>query len=124
MYRVIAVVLLICGTVPGHSGRTDSRGGHNDRKNGGYHYHNSGYKKAVSPITASTSAVGRTSSYFVQSSLKLLGYYSGTIDGLWGRGTKSSLVSFQKVHGLPETATLNTKTKAKLLSCLDEITIK
>ena len=23
-----------------HSGRTDSYGGHNDRKNGGYHYHN------------------------------------------------------------------------------------
>lgn len=22
-----------------HGGRTDSRGGHNDRKNGGYHYH-------------------------------------------------------------------------------------
>jgi hypothetical protein len=22
-----------------HSGRTDSRGGHHDRKNGGYHYH-------------------------------------------------------------------------------------
>ena len=25
-----------------HSGRTDSRGGHNNRKTGGYHYHNAG----------------------------------------------------------------------------------
>lgn len=25
-----------------HSGRTDSNGGHHDRKNGGYHFHNTG----------------------------------------------------------------------------------
>ena len=28
-----------------HSGRTDASGGHHNRKTGGYHYHNSGYKR-------------------------------------------------------------------------------
>jgi hypothetical protein len=29
-------------SVNAHSGRTDSKGGHYDRINGGYHYHNKG----------------------------------------------------------------------------------
>lgn len=38
----------------GHSGKTDSRGGHNDRKNGTYHYHCGGnpahgHKNGVCP---------------------------------------------------------------------------
>ncbi len=41
----LAVVLLVLGSTSigiSHPGRTDSNGGHNDRKNGGYHYHNGG----------------------------------------------------------------------------------
>ncbi len=33
---------LLTGTLYGHSGRTDSSGGHHNRKTGTYHYHNSG----------------------------------------------------------------------------------
>ncbi len=38
---ILALVLLIGVFVYSHSGRTDKYGGHPDRKNGGYHYHNS-----------------------------------------------------------------------------------
>jgi TPR repeat protein len=37
----------------GHSGRTDANGGHNDRKNGGYHYH--GTPPSKSPPSESVS---------------------------------------------------------------------
>ena len=40
---VAAGALLLPMTAFGHGGGLDSRGGHNDRKNGGYHYH----RKAV-----------------------------------------------------------------------------
>lgn len=33
-------VVSVSTTVCAHSGRTDRCGGHNDRKNGGYHVHN------------------------------------------------------------------------------------
>ena len=36
---VATIVLSFPGAISGHSGRTDSRGGHHDRKNGGYHFH-------------------------------------------------------------------------------------
>ncbi len=40
---VIALILLFSVVlVNAHSGRTDKYGGHHDRKNGGYHFHNSG----------------------------------------------------------------------------------
>jgi hypothetical protein len=35
-------VLFICTSTFGHSGRTDSSGGHYNRKTGQYHYHNGG----------------------------------------------------------------------------------
>ena len=38
---IIIILFFITSTsyLFGHSGRTDSGGGHNDRINGGYHYH-------------------------------------------------------------------------------------
>lgn len=36
----------------------------------------------------------------LQQALKLKGYYSGKIDGVYGDGTESAVVSFQKKHGL------------------------
>lgn len=35
--------VLLCSTVGAHPGRTDSSGGHYNRKTGEYHYHNGGY---------------------------------------------------------------------------------
>lgn len=48
---IVLLLLLPLSFANGHSGRTDSSGGHNDRKNGGYHYHNSG--KASPPASPS-----------------------------------------------------------------------
>ena len=39
---VIFTLFVISNNVYTHSGRTDKYGGHHDRKNGGYHYHNPG----------------------------------------------------------------------------------
>lgn len=63
---VIACVLLFCAltllTAFGHSGRTDSQGGHYDRQNGGYHYHH-GYSShdhpgGVCPFEANVQSAG------------------------------------------------------------------
>jgi hypothetical protein len=52
MKKIITTLLIIglLAFIPfvdlfSHSGRTDSNGGHYNRKTGEYHYHNSGYKK-------------------------------------------------------------------------------
>ena len=37
--RLVAAVLAICAGLGAHRGGLDSQGGHNDRKNGGYHFH-------------------------------------------------------------------------------------
>ena len=38
----LTVMLTLDNAVDAHPGRTDSKGGHNDRKTGTYHFHNSG----------------------------------------------------------------------------------
>ncbi len=39
-YLLLPLFLILYSFIASaHSGRTDSRGGHHDRKNGGYHYH-------------------------------------------------------------------------------------
>ena len=37
--KTLFILLTIAGTSNAHGGRLDSRGGHHDRKNGGYHFH-------------------------------------------------------------------------------------
>jgi len=53
----IASIALTLGSalVLAHSGGLDSNGGHNDRKNGGYHYH----RKKADPPQQATEPVGR-----------------------------------------------------------------
>ena len=52
----------------------------------------------------------------VQKRLKALGYYSGSIDGDYGNGTKSAVKAFQKRNGLKETGEVNSNTLKKLNS--------
>jgi hypothetical protein len=49
-YLILIITGLISISIFAHSGRTNSQGCHNDRKNGGYHCHNSGteYRKPSS----------------------------------------------------------------------------
>ena len=42
MAVILSILLLSAVFAYTHSGRTDKYGGHHDRINGGYHYHNSG----------------------------------------------------------------------------------
>ncbi len=52
----------------------------------------------------------------VQRYLKKLGYYSGSIDGDYGNGTKTAVRSFQKRNGLSVTGKVNSSTLKKLKS--------
>ncbi|OHB49046.1 MAG: hypothetical protein A2Y10_04885 [Planctomycetes bacterium GWF2_41_51] len=45
---LLYLVLLFPLNIYGHSGRTDSQGGHYNRKTGEYHYHNSGSRTSSS----------------------------------------------------------------------------
>lgn len=52
----------------------------------------------------------------VQKRLKKLGYYSGSIDGDYGNGTRNAVRAFQKRNGLKVNGTVNSKTLSKLNS--------
>ncbi len=52
----------------------------------------------------------------VQRRLKQLGYYSGSIDGDYGNGTKTAVKDFQRKNGLSVNGTVNSKTLKKLNS--------
>ena len=52
----------------------------------------------------------------VQKRLKKLGYYSGSIDGDYGNGTKTAVKNFQKRNGLTVNGKVNSKTLSKLNS--------
>ncbi len=52
----------------------------------------------------------------VQQRLKKLGYYTGSIDGDYGNGTKTAVKNFQKRNGLTVNGKVNSKTLSKLNS--------
>lgn len=52
----------------------------------------------------------------VQKRLKKLGYYTGSIDGDYGNGTKTAVKNFQKRNGLTVNGKVNSKTLSKLNS--------
>ena len=49
VFTILILAIVSCSVLMAHSGRTDSSGGHHDRINGGYHYHNSGSLGSYSP---------------------------------------------------------------------------
>jgi len=51
---------------------------------------------------------------WAQSRLVTHGFNPGVVDGLWGRNTRSAVVEFQRLKGLPITGTLNQATVALL----------
>ena len=81
----------------------------------------SGSKKSSSKSSGSsdgTCAPGDSGSAVkkVQRRLKKLGYYSGSVDGDYGNGTKTAVTKFQKRNGLTANGKVNSKTLAKLNS--------
>ena len=64
--RVCAILLLFVMIIPpvtsdAHPGRTDSNGGHYNRKTGEYHYHNRGVAKARKKTTKKKKTVKKSS---------------------------------------------------------------
>ena len=59
-----------------HSGRTDSNGGHHDRKNGGYHYHSGPKTKSSTPTRTtpnlSTNSLSRANDLYIPTKLEWL----------------------------------------------------
>lgn len=60
--------------------------------------------------SGSTGAQVRT----LQTKLKNWGYYRGTIDGIYGSGTKAAVIKFQKKNGLTADGIVGAKTAAAL----------
>lgn len=50
----------------------------------------------------------------IQTKLKQWGYYKGTVDGVYGSGTKSAVVAFQKKNGLTADGVAGPSTLAKI----------
>lgn len=62
-----------------------------------------------------TSQVATTSqNKQIQQKLKDLGYYSGSVDGIYGNATRSAVVAFQKANGLSADGVAGPKTIAAL----------
>ena len=74
--------------------------------------------KSSSSSSDGTCSVGDQGSAVkaAQKKLKNLGYYSGSIDGDYGSGTKSAVLAFQKNNGLKQTGNVNSATLNKLNS--------
>ncbi len=55
-FIISTLIIVLCPIATiSHSGRTDKYGGHNNRKTGGYHYHNSGKINYSKPIRETVS---------------------------------------------------------------------
>ena len=50
----------------------------------------------------------------IQQKLKELGYYKGSIDGVYGQGTRSAVIAFQKANGLSADGVVGPKTASTL----------
>lgn len=105
-----------------HSGRTDKYGGHHDRKNGGYHYHNAGYvhaagnpyqdhtkcgicqtsKKIEKSVPENFQITEYQKTFALQAGLKCMGYHITEVDGKMGPETKAAIAKFAKDHNLDE----------------------
>lgn len=50
----------------------------------------------------------------IQQRLKELGYYKGSVDGVYGQGTRSAVIAFQKANGLSADGIVGAKTAKAL----------
>ena len=70
------------------------------------------------PITEQTVIINAQSSSqdikLVQKKLKNWGYYKGAVDGIYGSGTKSAVIKFQKTNGLVADGIIGNKTLAAM----------
>lgn len=136
---IMSVLLLLPSLALGHSGRTDSSGGHNDRKYGtGYHYHH-GYPahqhtNGICPYTESNnvyynpnnpyaskvktfvpySMSSRNNVIDIQTKLVEKGFDPKGVDGIYGPNTRNAVKLFQAANGLFIDGIVGPKTRAAL----------
>jgi N-acetylmuramoyl-L-alanine amidase len=67
---------------------------------------------ATGPVLKQGSSGGNV--WDLQGRLKYLGYYKGTLDGKYGRGTRNSVYNFQKAFGLKGDGIAGPTTRSKL----------
>jgi len=65
---------------------------------------------AVPPADPAPGSLSRAAVRNVQGRLRALGFYRGTVDGLWGAGTQAAIERFQQGRGLQPTGQLNPAT--------------
>ena len=72
--------------------------------------------KTVSPLEGAAISSGSKGDAVtrLQTRLKELGYYTGTVDGVAGSGTVTAIKNFQKKNGLSQTGTADAATQAAL----------
>ena len=113
-HLTLITLLAFIVTVPysfteAHSGRTDSNGGHYNRKTGEYHYHNGGTKSSPRPKAQDTADIKR-----VQERLNELGYDCGVADGIKGSQTEQAIKDFQSDKGLEADGIVGPATRSAL----------
>ncbi len=67
-----------------------------------------GYQQPAAPVESKSSPAlldpsDREDARKIQSRLAELGFYTSTIDGIWGKGSRGALIEFKKSKGLPAT---------------------
>ncbi len=68
----------------------------------------------VQDVPSVSQALSVSENKAVQQKLKELGYYKGSVDGIYGKGTRSAVISFQKARGLVADGIVGPKTAKAL----------
>ena len=93
-----------------HSGRTDAYGGHNNRKTGGYHYHNAGSVHTADNPYQNNDTCGICNAInqkdkiaYLQKVMKDQKIYNGEITGKIDEETKAAIKKMQVKYGISQT---------------------
>lgn len=72
------------------------------------------FEKNIDSTLVAEAALSSSQVKTIQTKLKNWGYYSGTIDGIYGAKTKKAVINFQKKNGLVADGVVGTKTAKAL----------
>ncbi|SHI37435.1 trypsin-like peptidase domain-containing protein [Wenxinia saemankumensis] len=72
-------------------------------------------QETLAEAQAAEAALSREEKQFLQIALQWAGVYEGTIDGLFGRGTRGSMAAWQQARGYETTGVLTTAQRAELI---------
>ena len=72
--------------------------------------------ETVSQARASEAVLNAEERKLLQTALQWEGYYSSTIDGAFGRGTRASMAAYQEAKGYDQTGVLTTRQRARLIA--------